>query len=228
MMKTMNISLKALLCATLLFCSTLLSAQNFEGWISYKMEMPNPFPEQISEEQFQQILKEQFGERGFAVSKIYYKGKNYMSELDMGKETGFQLYVPESKLLYSWQAESDTVTTVDTQRKMDGLKEVTLTDETETILGIECKMAIVKSNLGETKVWYNEDYLKMDAALYEGHVYGDWEAILEIANCIPLKIETKGLGVTFTLTATEYKAESVEGAKFILPEFKTVLANPMN
>lgn len=227
-MNTMNTKLKVLFFATLFFCSTYLSAQDFEGWISYKMEMPNPFPEQISEEQFQQILKEQFGERGYAVSKIYYKDQNYMSELDMGKETGFQLYVPESKLLYSWQAESDTVTTVDTQRKMDALKEVTLTDETETILGIDCKMAIVKSNLGETKVWYNKDHLKMDAALYRGHVYGDWEAILEIANCIPLKIETKSLGGTFILTAMEYNAENVEAAKFTLPSFKTVLANPMN
>jgi len=204
-----------------------LSAQSFEGYVIYKMEMNNPFPGAISEEQFQEMLKQQFGEKGFGIQKIYYKGNRYFTELDAGTQTGFQLYDPAEKLLYSWQAESDTAVTVITTKYIDKVKEVSDSDEEAKILDIDCKAKLMKTSFGEMKIWYNNDFLKMEPNLYEDHVYGNFSVMLEVAGSLPLKIEMTGMAPV-VLTIMEYKAEPVSDDLFKLPDFKVVIANPVN
>ena len=172
-------------------------------------------------------MKEQFGEKGYGVQKIYYKGNRYFTEYSLGNEEGYQLYHPEDGLLYAWQAGSDSATTVNSKKYMDAAQGVSDADDTATILGIECKTMVVKGTFGESKYWYNSDYFKMDASLYEGHVYGNWEAVLNKIGSLPIKIEMKGMAPA-VLTMMDYKEEAVPDSKFELPNFKTITANPMN
>jgi len=202
-------------------------SQTFEGWITYKLELMNPSPQMIPDSSWKQVVKESLGERGYMIQKYYYKKDKYMSEIDAGKKTGFQLYNTKDKLLYAWQVNSDTAVTIDSRQIKDSFVEIIDNPETETILGIACKSITVKSKMGQMKIWYNSDYFKMDAALYAGHLYGHWEPILKKIKCLPLKIEQKGFPARIIQTATAFKEEPVDDNKFTLPKFKTVLANPV-
>ncbi len=224
-----NQIIKNLFLVSLFFTFSLVTyGQNFEGSITYKLETQNPNPEMISEEDFQKMLKETFGERGYIVQNYFYKGSNYISEMDVGKEVGFMAYNSEDGLLYSWQKDAETAVTLDSKKFMDEFVEILESEETETILDILCSSIIVKSKFGEMKIWYNKDQFKMDPKLYEEHKYGHWNEILKRIECLPLKIEQKGLMGQLTQTAIEFKAEAVEDSKFAIPKFKEVTANPMN
>lgn len=219
--------MRTLITFCLLFFISVTQAQNFEGYVTYKIEMKNPYPDKITDEQFKEMLKGQFGEQGYGTQTTYYKGNQYATAMTMGSESGFQTYNPEDGLLYAWQEGTKDAVTVNSKKYMDQVQSVTETNETATIMGIACKQIVIKSAFGETKVWYNSDYFKMDAALYKGHVYGHWEAILTKTGCLPVKIEMGGMAPAI-LTLMDHKEETVPDSKFTLPEFDTVTANPMN
>lgn len=94
---------QTLLLALFLCISSISFAQHFEGWVMYKTVAINPNPEVVSEADWNAMLKEQFGEKGYMQSKYYYKGNNYMAEIEAGEMKGFQTYNPKDGLLYSWQ-----------------------------------------------------------------------------------------------------------------------------
>ena len=212
----------------LTFLISISNGQTFEGWITYKMEAFNPNTELIPDSTWQNIIKEQFGERGHILQKYYYKNDQYISEIDAGKQTGFQAYNVKDKLLYSWQLNSDTAITVDSRKYMDELIEITDNETVDTILGIPCKSILVKSKFGQTTVWYNSDYFKMDASMYKGHKYGHWEQTLEKIGCVPLKMEQKGFMLHIVQTAVAFKEEPINDIKFTIPNFKTIIENPVN
>lgn len=219
-----------------IFCGALLLlisfstsfSQSFEGWILFKMEMNNPNPKLIPDSTWQKLAKEQFGPRGYASQKYYYKNDKYLSEIETAKSKGYQVYNPKDKLLYSWQMNSDTAITVDSRKYMDEFVEFVDGTDTETILGIPCKTIVLKSKLGEMKLWYNSNYLKVDPKLFKDHTYGHWAQIIGKIKCLPLKVEQKAFMAHIVQTAMEYKSEPVSDTQFALPAFSFVMANPIN
>lgn len=217
--------IKQFLIGLLLLTTSTLFGQNFEGWITYKVEMENPYPEFISDSLWQESLKKQWGERKYMLQKYFYKNGDYISEIEAGKQKGFQAFNPKDGLLYSWQDKSDTAITLNSKKFIDVFKEIIHSEETDTILGIPCKSIIVKSSLGEMTLWYNKIHFKMDSKHYIGHIYGHWEQILKEISCLPIKMEQKGM---VTQTIIEYKEESISNEKFNIPSFKEIIVNPIN
>jgi len=219
---------KQILTALITLFSITSYVQSFEGSITYKMEALNPNSEMIPDSTWQEGIKSQFGEKEYILQKYFYKKGNYISEIEAGKEKGFQAYNPVDGLLYSWQEKSDTAITVNSKKYMDELIEITDSEKTDTILGIPCKSVILKSKMGKMTLWYNSDYLKMNSKFYQGHKYGHWEQILKKIGCLPLKIEQKGFMTHVVQTATEYNEVSVDDEIFKIPKFKEVIENPIN
>ena len=222
-----NVSVNLLVVIFLLVCSV-LTGQSFEGKITYKLEMQNPYPDNVTAEQWADQLKAVFGEKGYMTSNYYYKEANYVSEIEAGKELGFQLYNPKDGLIYSWQKGTLTAVTLDSKKNMDGFVEFVDSEETETVMDIPCQVIIIKSKLGEMKIWYNSDHFKVDPSLFTGHVYGHYEKMLEKTGSLPIKTEVKGLAGHIIMTMIDFKKETVDDSKFVLPEFTEVTANPMN
>lgn len=202
--------------------------QSFEGSITYKLEVLNPNPKMIADSSWKEMLVSQFGERGYMIQKYFYKKDKYISEIDAGMQNGYQAYNPKTKLLYSWQANSDTVVTINTKDYMDNLLEISDYDVLDTILGIPCKAIVIKSAFGEMKLWYNSDYFKMDPSLYKGHKYGHWDQILTKIGCLPLKMEQKGFMSNIVQTVMEFEEAPIDDAKFAIPKFKKTIKNPVN
>jgi hypothetical protein len=219
---------KSLLITLLVATSATSFGQIFEGWITYKMEMGSPNTAMFPDSVWQQMLEEQLGERGYGLQKCYYKKDKYRTEIDAGKDQGIQIFNPKNHLLYSWELDGDTATTIDTRKYVDKFKEFLASDLTDTIMGIPCKSIILKSSMGKMTVWYNSDYLKIAPATYKNHEYGHWAKILEKTGCLPLKIEQNVFMIKMTQTAIEYKETPLNDKLFELPKFKKVLANPIN
>ena len=147
------------------------NGQTFEGWITYRMEALNPNPIMIPDSTWQKGIKEHFGERGYIIQKYFYKKDKYISEIDAGKETGFQVLNPKDKLLYSWKLKSDTAITVDSRKNMDELVEITDSEMMDTIMGISCKTIIVKSNMGEMTISKWTLHFTKDTSMDIGNKY---------------------------------------------------------
>ncbi len=217
-----------ILCFILVGSTSLLIGQSFEGSITYKLTAQNPNPEMISDEMWQESIKSQFGERGYMLQKYYYKNDKYISEIEAGGQLGYQAYNPTDGLLYSWAKDSKEAVTVDSKKYLDELDEIIQQEETKEILGITCKSLLIKSSFGSLTIWYNPDYLKMDPSLYKGHKYGHFIQILEEIGCLPLMMVQESAMANFTIEAIEYKEETVNAAKFTIPEFESITANPIN
>jgi len=212
------------------FCmlSSVLTSQLFEGTITYKIEPQNPNPEMISAPDFEEGLKEVFGERGYMVQKNYFKERSFLKEIEAGDEKGYQLYHQEDYLIYSWQEGASEAITLDSRKYMDEIISLTHDDETEEILGFTCKKITIKSKLGEMSVWYNKEHFMSDATFFVEHTYAHWGEIITATSALPLKIVTKGISGHFVQTAIDYSKEEIDDDIYELPEFTSVSANPMN
>ncbi|TRX00130.1 DUF4412 domain-containing protein [Flavobacterium gawalongense] len=208
-----------------LFLSTIVSlySQSFEGTITYKNELINPDPATITQETWNTQTMTSLGERGYILLKYYYKGNHYMSESIVGNEEGYQMYDPISKLVYDWQKGSSQATASNTTISTEVVSGIEYLNDKETILGIECNILVITSNEGTMKLWYNKEYLKMDALLYSGHKSGNFEYILNEIGCLPLRIEQKGNMTHAIQTAIEIKEQKLENTIFTLPTFSKVI-----
>lgn len=207
----------------LLFVCGFVNAQSFQGWIEYRIDTKNPMPDKISEEMWQQKMKEKLGGAEFMIQKYYYKGANYMSEVKLGEQSSFQLYNSKDHMLYNWDKGTNTAVTFNTKENDDKITDVKEFSETEEILGITCKKVTVFSDKGEMSYWYNSDHLKMDPKLYEGHKFGHFEELLKKTNSLPLKIELKQFMVHMVFISAKYEETSVNDSHFVLPKFEEVI-----
>jgi hypothetical protein len=90
-------ALLRLICILLLSASSTLSfGQSFEGWIIFKIEARNPNPKMFPDSTWQKITKQQFGDRGYAIQKYYYKKDMYISQYETAKGKGFQATIQKT------------------------------------------------------------------------------------------------------------------------------------
>lgn len=205
--------------ALLVLLATGVFAQSFEGTVTYRMDVKNPMPDRVPDSLFYASI----GNLG-SITQVYrYKGNNYRSDI---KETeAVQLYDPKKKRLYSYKEGGDTTMWSDATKYMDELVEIRPLDETETILGVECKAVMVKSKFAQTTYYYSDKY-KMDPKRFEGHTYGLWEDYLKETGALPLKFVVVSPFTNVVSTAVDIKEEQLADEFFELPKFKQVIKNP--
>jgi hypothetical protein len=205
---------------TLLFIlaiSSLFSQENdFEGIITYKLEVKNPNPELISDS----LWNVKVG-NSISVHKYYYKSGNYKNLVD-GKE--LQIYNPESNKIYNYSIKKDTIFTniINAYKSIDSLKNIVKSDEIQFINGYDCNKLVIKSKLAES-IYYYSNKVKISAENYINHHYGNWYEYLKETNALPIKIIIKNKFLNL-----EMNAISVEKKKLSIREFKLPKNTPTN
>lgn len=212
----------------LILSSSKSFGQNFEGWITYKLESLNFDTTVIDDSTWQQVMKEVFGEQKHIILKCYYKRDKYIAEINTGNENGWKAFNVTDKLLYSWKDKNDTAITVDTRKSFDAFLEIKDDLMTDTIMGIPCKSVTVVSKLGHMTFWYNTNYFKLASILFHGYKYGHLEQIAKKIGCLPLKIRQEGIMGSTLQIAINYKQESIDDNIFKIPKFNTIIENPVN
>jgi hypothetical protein len=173
------------------------------------------------------VLAEKFGKKGYMEMKCYYQQNKYAAEIQAGTEKGFQVYNPKNGLLYAWQSNSDTATTINTKKSRDEFMEIFESEEIDSIAGIPCNQIVVQSSLGKTTVWFNKEYFKTDAKYFKGRVYGHWEEIVKKIGCLPIKIKQETFINASEQILIDYDEIAVDKKVFEIPTFKVIEETPL-
>ncbi len=202
--------------------------QNFEGTITYKIQMINPYPNQISDSIWQIKQREYYGKDGFLLQRYFYKDNKYKSEIATDDLKLYEVFNPKDKLIYTWDSNSDSLITKKSNCFYDEFFEMSDTNETQKIMNIVCKSFILKSRFQKITIWYNSDYFKVDPKLYKGHLYNHLNQIFQKIECLPIKIEKYGEMGRLIQTIIDFKEEVISDEIFKIPNFENIVESKEN
>jgi len=203
-----------------LFFFLAATAQTFEGWVTYKIEHPQP--DWIKDADWEKGLIQKYGEKKYGIQKNYYKKEKYMEVVEEGSTKRYNVLNQSNGLLYAWKQQDKVAIAQDpkAQNPLVKLAGIEPLDEKATIMGIPCEAAWVNMGMTGYKIWYNPKHLPMSANYYEGMVYNNLEQMFGAIGCIPLKIEMPRM---MTMTAIEINGVPLNDEQFAIPDFEKVV-----
>lgn len=181
-----------------------INAQTTEGFISYDIEVSSDDPDMQMGVQMMQ---------GSTLS-IYFKDGSARTEMDMGSMMKMVTVSDENEekilmLLSGMIGKKAIVSSFDDiedkkeEAEEEDTFEITFSDETKTILGYECKKAILEDEDGNEMIfWYSEDFEvnKIGSNYMNDKIPG-----------LPLEFELNNSGMIMKMTATDV-AKKVKNA----------------
>lgn len=218
--------MKHLVFLLLLFPLSTLFVQTFEGTVYYTTEF------EIGDKMAKYGLTKEIALQKMRMEGTWsdmvhtaYKGGDYISYTNFNPQS-WSVYKSDTNKMYSFQkgdgADLCTVTdvSIDFEESRTGKKPtITKLDTLVNVGDVPCEVVRVKWKSGTYDYYYNAAMLKVDAKLYEGHVYDGWSEFLKISNSLPIRIvkTTNGLS-TVTFTLSHFKAEPIDPALFLIPK----------
>ena len=212
-MKTMTLTF------LVLTLSTAAMSQDFQGIVTYEIEIKNPMPDKMPDSIFFARL-----DGKTTITQVYHYRENQYKSI-MGPEKMVQHYDPESKRLYVYRIGSDSATWSDGTKYMDEIISIEKIEETAEVLGEECQAIKIDSKMGETTYYFSKKY-KLDAEKFSGHKYGFWEDYLKETGALPMKWVVKSPFSYMISTVTQIEEKELPDDVFALPEFSYVEESP--
>lgn len=215
--------MKALLSFLALFLALTTSAQNFEGTLTYSIELS--LGETLKDMGITKaFLKEKMINDSIWADTIRttYKGGNYINIPNTIFPTK-TIYRADSNKIFTFSESTCLVgdAAIDLEESLTKkAPKVFKRDTVVEIDGKKCSVVRVQWKTGYTDYYYAENTYPMDAALYSKHKYDGWGAYLEIAKTLPLRITKSALGTITTLTLVSSEAKDVDIALFNIPELE--------
>jgi len=210
----------------LLTITTALSAQNFEGTLTYSVDF------KISQKMLdmgmtKEMLKSKMQSDGSWADtiKISYK-EGFYKQLNLSSDNSWVIYRPDSNKLYTFQGgEASDICTVndasiDLEQKMIGkMPSVSLLDTIVKFKEYQLKMVEVKWKSGTYFYLFDEKYFQTNPELYKGHIYDGYYEFLKIAKSLPIMIikETGGM-MTITMSLVKSNESKLTESLFKIPE----------
>lgn len=187
-------------------------SQNFEGKITY-LNTYKSQTEQITDQQWQSMMGE--------TQEYFIKNGNYKSVTN-GTLMQWQIYVNSDNKLYSKMANSEAALWNNGLINVDSVLDIKLNKNVIKVLGYNCDELILTCKSGIQKYYFNTA-LRVNAALFENHKFGNWYAFLKESNSLPLKITMSNAQFTMESIATEIEKIKISDSDLKLPEgIKTV------
>jgi hypothetical protein len=160
------------------FCLAGLAAraQYFEGKVIYRNVVTSKTPG-LSDSALGALIGNE---------EIYYiRGGNYES-LTNGAGYSMQLYDHRSNRMYFKKPDVDTLYWLDAGKSAEKPLSYEKREDAETVLGKRCDALVVQTETGTTVFYYSPRY-KIDAAMFQKHLYGGWAFYVSQTGCLPLK-----------------------------------------
>lgn len=202
--------MRYLLFLAFLFLSSTLYAQinNFTGKIIYEYTFQNPETGQDITNQ----LALDFGlEQHYFINSSNYKAFDENGDF-------VQSYNSETNKYYFLNPSTDQVMVIDASTKTSDNVEVIHFEDTEIILGKECKKVVVKTTIAETIYYYSEE-IRVNPEPFLGHEFGSWSNYIKATNgALPLKYIVKNKEYTWISLATNIERMELTDQEFS-PEY---------
>ena len=220
--------MKQIITTILVFTTGILFGQSYEGTLVYKTD----FQFKISEKMMkmgitEEMMKEKMKKEGSLTDSIktIYKQGDYITYTNFSPQS-WSVYKQLANKLYSFQdVEASDICTVtdvsiDMEFQMTGNKPIIQKlDTVVDINGRRCEIVRVLWKSGTYDYYFDSNFLKVDAKLFENHIYDGWADFLKISNSLPIKIvkSVKGL-TTVSHTLIRHKEETIDPKLFEIPE----------
>ena len=162
----------------LLFVTIGVSAQSFEGVVTYKNLFKSKSPS-MTDQQLTQALG--------GMQQYLIKGGNYKIKSN-GTLLRWQLYRENSKILYTKMSNSQALTETDATKLKDSVVSIELNKEAYNYLGTPCDELVIVSKKGAQKFYFNSSILKIDAENFKNFKFRNWYTYLTYANALPVRI----------------------------------------
>jgi hypothetical protein len=188
------------------FVTLTLSAQTFEGHITYQNSFKSKLPN-VTDEQWKSMMG--------ARQDYFIKEGNYRSNTN-GNLIQWQLYINSDNKLYNKLSTSEAVLWNDGAVNSDEVLESEVKENAVEILGYKCNELTLTCKSGVQK-YYFAPSLKVESALFEKHKYGNWAELITRAKSLPLKIVLDNAQFTMESIAVEVKPEKLDIDLFTIP-----------
>jgi hypothetical protein len=216
-------TMKALFSFFILLLTLTASAQNFEGTLTFsvEVELGDLFAKMgMSKE----TLKEEMVKDGTWVDTIRttYKEGNYINIPNMAAPSK-TIYKADSNYIYTFSSDIWLVTDAAIDLEESLTKKAPKVFKRDTVVevnGKKCSVVRVQWKAGYTDYYYAENTYPMDATLYSKHKYDGWAAYLAIAKALPIRITKSVIGTTTILTLVSSEEKKVDSSIFNIPELE--------
>lgn len=212
----------------LLTFTTVLNAQNFEGTLTYSVDI-KVSQKMLDMGMTKEILKSKMESDGTWVGTIKTSYKNgFYKQLNLSTDNTWVIYRPDSNKLYVFQdGEASNLCTVndasiDLEHKMTGkMPIITLLDTIVLFNEYELKTVEVKWGLGTYYYLFSEKHFKTNSEQFKGHIYDGYYEFLKISNSLPIMIikEVGGM-MTITTSLVESNKDKLSDSLFQIPELE--------
>jgi len=178
----------------LLFCLVgyFAQAQYFEGKVIYRNIVTSKTPG-LTDSALTALIGNE---------EIYYIKGGFYESLTNGAGFSMQLYDHRNNRMYFKKQEVDTVYWLDAGKSSEKPVNYDIREDAETVLGKRCDALLVETETGTTVFYYSRRY-KLDAAMFQKHLYGGWAFYVSKAGCLPLKTVIDNEKFHLESTATE-------------------------
>jgi hypothetical protein len=198
---------KALWLTFLLFASTVLLAQSFEGKIVYQNTFKSKIPN-VTDEQFDSMMGSQH--------EYFIKGGDYKT-ISNGSFMQWQQYINSDNKLYTKMANSEAAFWNDGAINQDEVLKTEINKAVIDILGYKCDEMVLTCKSGVQKYYYNTQF-SIDVTAFEKHKYGNWYDFISRSKSLPLKVVIESPQFLFEGIAVEIKPMQLDREMFLLPE----------
>jgi hypothetical protein len=190
----------------LLFLSTVLFAQSFEGKIVYK----NSFKSKTAG-----VTDDQFNSMMGTTHEYFIKGGSYKT-ISNGSFMQWQQYVNSDNKLYTKMANSEAAFWNDGAINQDEVLKAEINKGVADVLGYKCDEIILTCKSGVQKYYYTSRF-SVDVSAFEKHKYGNWYDFISRSKSLPLKFIVESPQFLFEGVAVEVKPMQLEREMFLLP-----------
>lgn len=188
--------------------------QNFEGTLTYTFDFE--LSEEMKNKGFtKEDLKQRLiDEKTFSEEvKYFYKDSNYIIETVNSTGT----YLSLDNIIYSRNRGENIVVAINTKDNPIKVINTTIEETDLYILGVRCKKMIIETKHGEYEYFFNSDFLKMDASLYENYFYENFNTYLKVSNSLPFRIIKNINGNKTIMNLVNYEKKKINDSIFELP-----------
>ncbi len=219
----MQLKIKTLLvvCATLMFNQS--KAQNFEGSITYVLDV------ELSEEitrvgVTKSVILEKMKSEGLFWDTITTSHKQGNMYSFLGNSGNWSIYRTDSNKIFTFQNidSADICEAVDASMDMEQsilgkAPKVFLLDTVAMVNGIPCKIVRVKWKSGAYDYYFNGETAKVDPTLYSKHNYDGWAEYMKLAGSLPLKIVKSNKAISISMTMVKMTTMTISDGIFTIP-----------
>lgn len=211
-----------LLCLSICTILVVASFKNANKYFTGKITYANTFVG-VTDENLLKQIKASIGEQ-----QLYYINaanyKSYYRENEL-----MQLYNSATNTYYANPNRDNNIMVIDATKATENCT-VTPGTTTETILGYPCQSVVIKG--AQTTTYYFSPAVKVKAAPYAKHAFGNWNKYMEASKgALPLKYVVDFGMFTMVTTATKIEEMDLDNAAFdiekVVPGYKKAKDNAL-